>query len=151
MKNKFFILLLLCLIIIYRTALSQNIPRGVIPEMCESVVKFDDRIVFNCNNNITVLIKVIDNQILQIHYSQNNFNLKNKSFAVIDSVLSETVSFGFAEQPDSYEIYTAKLIIRVNKVLLKSVFLINGKNCLPKTMINLGVLLIHPIFRVANY
>jgi alpha-glucosidase len=115
MKNKFFILLLLCLIIFYRTALSQNTPKGVIPEMCESVVKFDDRIVFNCNNNITVSIKVIDNQILQIHYSQNNFNLKNKSFAVIDSVLSETVSFGFAEQPDSYEIYTAKLIIRVNK------------------------------------
>jgi len=94
-------------------ATSQN--KTDLPGNCLSADKLDDKIIFNCENNIKVSLKVISSDILQLHYSKNSFKLSNKSFAVIDSVLSEVGSFEFSKQSGSYEIYTGKLMVRIDK------------------------------------
>ena len=90
-----------------------NIP--VNPGQCLSIEKKVDKVIFNCENNIRVSLKLISEDIIQVYYSQNDSDHSNKSFAVADSILAKTGSFDFSEQDVSYELYTGKLIVRIDK------------------------------------
>ncbi|MDF1549997.1 MAG: glycoside hydrolase family 31 protein, partial [Bacteroidales bacterium] len=90
-----------------------NIP--VNPGKCLSIEKKVDKVIFNCENNIRVSLKLTSEDIIQVHYSQDDSDSSNKSFAVADSILAKTGSFDFSEQDVSYELYTGKLIVRIDK------------------------------------
>lgn len=117
MRHLFIISLFFCLFICNNAMFSQkrdvNIP--VNPGQCLSIEKKVDKVIFNCENNIRVSLKLISEDIIQVYYSQNDSDHSNKSFAVADSILAKTGSFDFSEQDVSYELYTGKLIVRIDK------------------------------------
>ncbi|MDO9258123.1 MAG: glycoside hydrolase family 31 protein [Bacteroidales bacterium] len=84
------------------------------PGRCISYEVQENKAVFSCENNIKVLLEQVSSGILKIWYDQNDFKRNNESFAVIKSG-NELEKLNISEQPQSYEIYTGDLIVRINK------------------------------------
>jgi len=87
---------------------------AVIPGKCLSSEVQGNKAIFTCENNIQVQLEQVDSGILKIWYDQDNFKRNNESFAVIKEGNSSD-KLNISEQPQSYEIYTGDLIVRINK------------------------------------
>jgi alpha-glucosidase len=85
-----------------------------IPGRCISHQVKGNKAIFICENSIKVQLEQISSGILKIWYDQDDFKRNNESFAVIKSE-NELEKLNISEQPQSYEIYTGDLIVRINK------------------------------------
>ncbi|HZL09572.1 MAG TPA: glycoside hydrolase family 31 protein [Prolixibacteraceae bacterium] len=81
---------------------------------CLSYETKGNKAVFICENQIKVQLEQIDSGILKIWYDQDNFKRNNESFAVIKEG-NPSDKLNITEQPQSYEVYTGDLIVRINK------------------------------------
>jgi len=84
------------------------------PGNCISFESDGNKAIFNCENNIKVQLEQFSSGIIKIWYDRDGFKRNNKSFAVVLSG-NEKEKLNLSEQPQSYEIYTGDLIIRINK------------------------------------
>lgn len=84
------------------------------PGQCISFEVQGNKAIFSCANNIKVQFEQIEPGILKIWYDQDNFNRNNESFAVIKAGNNQE-KLNISEQPQSFEIYTGDLIVRINK------------------------------------
>ncbi len=73
-----------------------------------------NKAIFSCENNIKVQLEQIESGILKIWYDQDDFKRDNESFAVIKTG-NDQEKLNISEQPQSFEIYTSDLIVRINK------------------------------------
>ncbi len=73
-----------------------------------------NKVVFNCENNVSVQMEQISSGILKIWYDTDGFKRDNESFAVVLEG-NENQEINLTEQPGSYEIYTSDLIVRIRK------------------------------------
>ena len=73
-----------------------------------------NKVIFTCEKNLKVQVEQITPGILKFWYVQDGFKRTNESFAVIKSG-DESTKLNISEQPQSYEIYTGDLIVRINK------------------------------------
>ena len=81
---------------------------------CLSYEVKGNKAIFTCENQIKVQLEQISSGILKIWYDQDNFKRNNESFAVIKEG-NPSEKLNISEQPQSYEIYTGDLIVRINK------------------------------------
>jgi len=84
------------------------------PGQCISYEVQGNKAIFSCENNIKVQLEQLSSGILKIWYDQDGFKRNNESFAVI-KLGNEQDKLNISEQPQSYEIYTGDLIVRINK------------------------------------
>jgi len=84
------------------------------PGRCVAYEVLGNKAIFICENNIKVQLEQIESGILKVWYDQDNFIKNNESFAVIKSG-NELEKLNISEQPQSYEVYTGDLIVRINK------------------------------------
>lgn len=85
------------------------------PGNCRSYTVEGTNVVFSCDN-AKVLVKICSGSLLKIWYSPSGeFKRKNESFAVIKEDLEEVGKVQVEERPESYEIFTSRLRIRVDK------------------------------------
>ena len=89
---------------------------GTGPGICNSYVVTGNTVVFTCSNNQKVSLKLCSSGVVKIWYAPTgNFTRNNPSFAVINEELEQVSNIQIEEQAQSYEIFTSKLRIRVNK------------------------------------
>jgi alpha-glucosidase len=81
---------------------------------CSSFTVMGNKAVFSCENNVKVLIEQLGSGMLKIWVDQENFLNEKDSYAVLKHETTDEV-MNLAEMDGSYEIYTGKLIVRVNK------------------------------------
>lgn len=104
-KLRFIFLLLLSPL----CSLAQN------PGKCISYSADKNKVVFTCENGIKVLLQLCSGDVIKVRYAADKNPLKNPtSFAIINDSL-EKAEVHIDEKPQSYELFTANLIIRVNK------------------------------------
>ncbi len=84
------------------------------PGQCISYAVQGNKAIFTCEHNIKVQLEQVESGIIKIWYDQDDFKSNNESFAVIKSG-NEKEKLNISEQPQSYEIYTGNLIVRINK------------------------------------
>lgn len=86
------------------------------PGICSSYVVAGNTITFTCSNNQKVSLKLCSSGVVKIWYAPaGSFTRNNPSFAVINEELEAMNNIHVEEQAQSYEIFTSKLRIRVNK------------------------------------
>lgn len=81
---------------------------------CLSYEVQGNKAIFTCENQIKIQLEQVSSGILKIWYDQDNFRRNNESFAVIKEG-NPADKLNISEQPQSYEIYTGDLIVRINK------------------------------------
>lgn len=84
------------------------------PGHCISFETDGNKAIFNCENGIKAQVEQISSGILKIWYDCDGFIRNNASFAVIKSG-NDLERLNISEQPQSFEIYTGELIVRINK------------------------------------
>ncbi len=84
------------------------------PGQCISFELQGNKAIFFCENNIKVQLEQIESGILKIWYDLDDFKRENESFAVIKTG-NDQEKLNISEQPQSFEIYTSDLIVRINK------------------------------------
>jgi len=109
--QKQFIFILLITLICPVASVARNATRHV---ACLSYEIQGNKVIFSCDSNIQVLLETICPGILKIWYDQDHFKRNNESFAVIRKA-NEEGQINVSEQPQSYEIFTGDLIVRINK------------------------------------
>ncbi len=115
---KYYIILSLLLgIVLKGNASSQMSNENVLtPGKCIVYTNLEDRVVFTCKNNIQVTLQLLSEGIVRMNFEElNNTLIRNTSFALTDDALTNGQKIKISEQAQSYEIFTSKLIIRVNK------------------------------------
>ena len=86
------------------------------PGICSSYVVAGNTITFTCSNNQKVSLKLCSSGVVKVWYAPTgSFTRNNPSFAVINEELEAMNNIHVEEQAQSYEIFTSKLRIRVNK------------------------------------
>lgn len=81
---------------------------------CSSVIVEDNKAVFYCENNVSVLFEQLSSGVMKIWVDREDFHNEEESFAVLNQE-TDAERLNMAELDGSYEIYTGKLIVRVNK------------------------------------
>jgi len=72
--------------------------------------------VFTCENNIKLTLQLLSEGIVRMNFEELNDSIKrNTSFALTKNALTNCQKINISEQTQSYEIFTSKLIIRINK------------------------------------
>jgi len=99
------------------TLLAQNIPgtRPVTSGNCQSYEVNGPQVVFHCDNDINVMLKLCSPGILKFWYEQGGFSRRNESFAVVNEDFDNALTWSVSEQESGYELYTSSLIIRIKK------------------------------------
>ena len=86
------------------------------PGNCDSYLISGNIVTFNCSNNQKVSLTLCSSGVIKVWYEPSGkFERNNQSFAVINEELEKMDNIIVEEQPQSYEIFTTKLRIRVNK------------------------------------
>lgn len=86
------------------------------PGNCNSYTVSGSTVVFNCDGNNKVALKLCSNGVVRVWYSANgDFKRNNESFAVVKEDLEEVGRIKVEEAAQAFEIFTPKLRIRVNK------------------------------------
>src|SRR5688572_1495217 len=87
-----------------------------VPGTCNSYTITGNTVTFHCSNNQKVSLKLCSSGVVKIWYAPTgDFKRNNSSFAVINEELEEMSNIHVEEQAQSYEIFTSKLRIRLNK------------------------------------
>jgi|GEM_PF-3119092 len=111
-----FNILLICQFIALAAVIAQ--PTGITSLTageCLSYTASENQVVFHCSNKVNILLKECSQGIIKLWYEQGDFVRNNESFAVINEEIEKTGKLNISELPQSYEIYTGELIIRINK------------------------------------
>ncbi|RUT79061.1 DUF4968 domain-containing protein [Ancylomarina longa] len=116
MKHYIITSLLLCFVL-NGIARAQSTKEDVLyPARCLSYSNLKDRVVFTCENNIDATLQLLSDGIVKICFEKKNDSIKrNASFALTKDVLKNSQKINISEQAQGYEIFTDKLIIRINK------------------------------------
>lgn len=106
---RFISVVLLCFISLSSVA-------QVMPGQCHSYERKGRDIVFSCDNNSRVLVRLISQDVVKVWYSPTGeFERNNESFAVIREDLEDMDNSFVEDRAQAFEIFTASLRIRVNK------------------------------------
>jgi alpha-glucosidase len=113
--TKFLKILSVCLLSSW-TLPAQNSPdTALTPGNCNSYQVNGPQVIFHCDNNINVMLKLCAPGIIRFWYEQGDFSRQNESFAVISDDIDNQVNWSVSEQESGYELYTSSLIIRIKK------------------------------------
>lgn len=83
---------------------------------CISYEVKGNQVIFTCENKTKALLQFCSAEVIKIWYEpQGVFSSNNESFAVINEAIGDLGKLSVDEKPQSYEIYTNTLIIRVSK------------------------------------
>ncbi|MCW3807502.1 glycoside hydrolase family 31 protein [Plebeiibacterium marinum] len=93
--------------------LGQLKTQNLTPGRCNKYEIKGNKVLFLCENGIDVQLEQISSDIFKIRYITDSINMYH-SFAVIDQS-QNTNAINISEQPNSYEIYTGSLIMRIQK------------------------------------
>lgn len=86
------------------------------PGKCDRYEINGTDVVFSCENGSKVLLKLCSRSVVKVWYSvDGRFDQQDRSPAVINEQLEEVGTINVEEQPQSYEIFTDYLRIRVDK------------------------------------
>ena len=86
------------------------------PGNCDSYLISGNVVTFNCSGNQKVSLTLCSSGVIKVWYEPSGkFERNNQSFAVINEELEKMDNIIVEEQPQSFEIFTDKLRIRVNK------------------------------------
>lgn len=105
------------LLIVFTVLILASVAKAQVqsPGNCRSYAVEGSNVIFSCDN-AKVLVKICSGSLLKIWYSPSGeFKRKNESFAVIKEDLEEVGKIQVEERPESYEIFTSRLRIRVDK------------------------------------
>jgi len=72
-------------------------------------------VTFRCENQLSVRMEQLSPDIFKVWYDTDGFNANNESFAVVTENLTQKEKLNLAENPQNIEIYTANLIVRIQK------------------------------------
>ncbi len=82
---------------------------------CHSYTTDGNVVVFACDN-AKVMLKVCSGSVLKVWYDPTGaFKRTNESFAVINEEIENAEKIQLEERPESYDIFTAQLRVRVDK------------------------------------
>ncbi|PKP49992.1 MAG: glycosyl hydrolase family 31 [Bacteroidetes bacterium HGW-Bacteroidetes-11] len=87
----------------------------VFPGKCLSYQVKGVQVVFHCENEINVMLKLCSPGIIRFWYEQGEFSRHNESFAVVNEDIDNQLTWSVSEQESGYELYTSSLIIRIKK------------------------------------
>lgn len=83
---------------------------------CISYTKEGNRIIFNADDGSKLSLSILSSSVVKIWFDPaGTFVHNNESFAVVNKNLEDVRDIHVNDEPSSYEIYTAKLRIRLNK------------------------------------
>lgn len=86
------------------------------PGTCSSYTVSGNTVVFNCSGTKKVSLKLCNSGLVKVWYSASGtFERNNPSFAVVKEDIEEINDIHVEEQAQSFEIFTNKLRIRINK------------------------------------
>ena len=86
------------------------------PGNCNSYEVQGNNVIFNCENDAKISLKLCSGSLLKIWLSPDGkFQRNNESFAVINEEFASPNQIHVEEQTSCYEIFTGTLRIRVNK------------------------------------
>lgn len=85
------------------------------PGNCLKYSVHGNQVEFHCENDILVSLKICNQSVIRLWYDKGTFSRNNQSFAVETDDLTDVDTVVVSELPQSYEIFTSDLIIRVNK------------------------------------
>lgn len=109
MKKTLFAIFLLSSIVSF----AQNWSK---PGNCTSYTIEGNTINFHCPGGAVLSIKFCSEAVLKIWYSPNGvFKRSNGSFAVVNENISNVGKLSVEEKPQSYELFTDQLRVRINK------------------------------------
>jgi len=116
MKHYIITSLLLCFVLNGIARAQSNKEDELYPASCLSYSNLKDKVVFTCENNIDATLQLLSDGIVKICYEKKDDSIKrNVSFALTKDVLKNSKKINISEQAQGYEIFTDKLIIRINK------------------------------------
>lgn len=115
MINKSSALLMIFMLMLL-AVFAQNEPsKPVKPGNCLSYKAEGNQVVFECENNIRVQLKLCSATVVKLWYEHGDFSRNNESFAVVTEELSDPGTLNIQDLPQSFEIFTGDLIIRISK------------------------------------
>lgn len=83
---------------------------------CVSYTKKGNQVIFNCRDGSKLSLTINSSSVVKVWFDRaGKFVRTNKSFAVVNERLEEVGEINVNEEPACYELFTAKLRIRVNK------------------------------------
>lgn len=86
------------------------------PGNCASFSIEGNTVVFNCDKGAKVSIKFCSGSMLKIWYAPSGeFKRNNESFAVVKETIEDVGKIQVEDRPESYEIFTSRLRVRVDK------------------------------------
>ena len=115
---KYYIILSLLLSIVLKGNASSQMTNvdALTTGKCIAYTNLEDRVVFTCENNIKATLQLLSEGIVRVSFEELNDTLiRNTSFALTEYALKKSQKINISEQAQSYEIFTSKLIIRINK------------------------------------
>src|SRR5690554_2604639 len=78
--------------------------------------KDGNRIVFNADDGSKLSLDFLSSSVVKVWFDPDGtFTRDNESFAVVNEELEDTGEINVNDEPSSYEIYTSKLRVRLNK------------------------------------
>ncbi|MCT4589364.1 MAG: DUF4968 domain-containing protein [Carboxylicivirga sp.] len=110
MSLKIKLAILFCVIGLWTSALELQ---SQVPGKCIGHSVKDNVVIFNCENGINVHLEQFSSEIIKITYT-DTLNEIRASYALIEQEQNNS-KINLNEQSGSYEIYTSKLIVRVQK------------------------------------
>lgn len=88
---------------------------GVVPGKCLAYEVDGPAVVFHCESDVHVQLKLCSSGIIRFWYEQGPFSRNNESFAVISDDIDNQLVWSVNETDNGFELYTASLIVRVRK------------------------------------
>lgn len=83
---------------------------------CISYTKEGNRIVFNADDGSKLSLDILSGSVVKVWFDPvGTFVRANQSFAVVNENAEDTGNINVNDEPSSYEIYTSRLRIRMNK------------------------------------
>lgn len=104
---------LLLLLLVPFTCSAQD--KILVPGSCLSYEINGPQVVFHCESDMNVMLRLCSPGIIKFWYEQGPFIRNNKSFAVINEDIDNQLVWSVSEQESGYELYTSSLIIRIRK------------------------------------
>lgn len=110
MKRQYFAFLFILIFATFISVAQNKVKTG----SCLSCTTLGNKVIFQCENSISVELALIDTGIIKIWYYQGDYPGQYESFAVVKKE-NTSVPINLSEQPASYEIFTGDLIVRITK------------------------------------
>jgi alpha-glucosidase len=111
MKNLIYILFIISLV-----PLSLFAQQNSRAKECASYTKKGNKVIFNCTDGAKLSLEINSNSVIKIWFDPvGKFVRNNESFAIVNENPEDMGEISVNDESTSYEIYTSKLRVRLNK------------------------------------